>query len=162
VNLDFSRGCDISWRHHSVPSATDKSGDQKPTSSICRRRFTTLICSVVFLSLGVSAYAHSRLVRSEPPSRAVLDVAPKELKLWFNEPIEPAFAKLWLVPASGDKVALQNHGDPSDPRLLIGLLPDNLPNGPVAIAYHVLSVDGHVVESQLSFTVNGSKGSAKE
>lgn len=87
----------------------------------------------------------------------MLDVAPKELKLWFNEPIEPAFAKLWLVPAEGDKVPLANHGDASDPRLLIGVLPDNLPNGPVVIAYHVLSVDGHVVESQLTFSVDSSK-----
>ncbi|WOJ90590.1 copper resistance protein CopC [Methylocapsa polymorpha] len=106
------------------------------------------------------ALAHSRLVRSEPPARAVLDSAPKELKLWFNESIEPAFAKLWLVPASGDKVPLENHGDPSDPRLLIGLLPDNLPNGPVVIAYHVLSVDGHVVESQLTFNVGAANAGA--
>ncbi len=116
------------------------------------------LAALLGLAVGASeTLAHSRLVRSEPPSRAVLDTAPKELKFWFNEPIEPAFAKLWLVPAQGDKIALAAHGDASDPRLLIGELPDKLPDGPVVIAYHVLSVDGHVVEAQLTFNVGGSK-----
>jgi methionine-rich copper-binding protein CopC len=48
--------------------------------------------------LGISgAAAHSRLVKSDPSARAVLDTAPKELRLWFNEAVEPAFAKVWIV-----------------------------------------------------------------
>jgi len=30
---------------------------------------------------------------------------------------------------------------------------DNLAAGPVVIGYHILSVDGHVVDSQLTFTI---------
>jgi methionine-rich copper-binding protein CopC len=97
--------------------------------------------------------AHSRLVRSDTSARAVLDVAPKELKLWFNEAVEPAFARLWIVPAQGPQIPLSSHGDNSDRKLLIVALPDNLPAGPVNIGYHVLSVDGHVVEDKLTFTV---------
>ena len=51
--------------------------------------------------LGISGVAaHSRLVKSDPSARAVLDTAPKELRLWFNEAVEPAFAKVWIVPAT--------------------------------------------------------------
>jgi hypothetical protein len=104
--------------------------------------------------LGISeAAAHSRLVRSDPAARAVLDKAPKELKLWFNEAVEPAFAKVWIVPAEGAQIALTSHGDSSDPRLLIVALPDNLPAGPANIGYHILSVDGHVVDDKLTFTI---------
>jgi methionine-rich copper-binding protein CopC len=103
---------------------------------------------------GISGVAaHSRLVRSDPPARAVLDTAPKELKLWFNEAVEPAFAKIWIDPEQGAQIALISHGDSSDQRLLIVTLPDNLPAGPVNIGYHVLSVDGHTVEDKLSFTI---------
>ena len=50
--------------------------------------------------LGISGVAaHSRLVKSDPPARAVLTTAPKELRLWFNEAVEPAFAKVWIEPA---------------------------------------------------------------
>ena len=97
--------------------------------------------------------AHSRLVKSDPSARAVLDTAPKELRLWFNEAVEPAFAKVWIVPATGPHVPLASRGDSSDQRLLIVTLPDNLAAGPVIIGYHILSVDGHVVDSQLTFII---------
>jgi methionine-rich copper-binding protein CopC len=104
--------------------------------------------------LGISgAAAHSRLVKSDPSARAVLDTAPKELKLWFNEPVEPAFAKIWIILVQGRQISLTSRGDSSDRKLLLVTLPDNLPAGPVNIGYHVLSVDGHVIEEKLSFTV---------
>jgi hypothetical protein len=114
------------------------------------------LCLVAALGLGVGAMdaaAHSRLVKSDPAARAVLSAAPKEVRLWFNEAIEPAFAKIWIIPAEGPQIPLANHRDDADPRLLVATLPDNLPKGPVAIGYRVLSVDGHVVESTLTFTV---------
>jgi copper resistance protein C len=104
--------------------------------------------------LGISGVAaHSRLVKSDPPARAVLATVPKELRLWFNEAIKPALAKVWIVPAHGPQIPLTSRGDGSDQRLLIVTLPDNLAAGPVVIGYHILSVDGHVVDSQLTFTI---------
>lgn len=119
-----------------------------------------LVYLVVMLGFGLASFgaaAHSRLVKSDPSARAVLDTAPKELKLWFNEAVEPAFAKIWIVPAQGQQVSLVSRGDSSDPKLLVVTMPDNLPAGPVNIGYHVLSVDGHVIEEKLSFTVKTRK-----
>ncbi|MCI0735198.1 MAG: copper resistance protein CopC, partial [Beijerinckiaceae bacterium] len=67
--------------------------------------------------------------------------------------VEPAFAKVWIVPAAGPHVSLSSRGDSSDRHLLVVALPDSLPAGPVVIGYHVLSVDGHVIEDKLTFTV---------
>ena len=118
------------------------------------RALLVYVVVLVGFGLGISvAAAHSRLVKSDPSARAVLDTAPKELKLWFNEGVEPAFAKIWIVPAQGAQISLTSRGDSSDRKLLIVTLPDNLPAGPVNIGYHVLSVDGHVVEDKLTFTV---------
>jgi copper resistance protein C len=126
------------------------------TRAIDRRGRALLLYVVVLLGFGLGisgAAAHSRLVKSDPPARALLDTAPKELKLWFNEGVEPAFAKVWIIPAHGAQVPLTSHGDSSDPRLLIVALPDNLPAGPVNFGYHMLSVDGHVVDAELTFTI---------
>jgi methionine-rich copper-binding protein CopC len=140
----------------------ERQGKPKKTWS-CRmrraieRRGRALLVYVVVLvgfGLGISgAAAHSRLVKSDPSARAVLDTAPKVLKLWFNEGVEPAFAKVWIVPAHGAQIPLTSQGDSSDPRLLKVALPDNLPAGPVNIGYHMLSVDGHTVDDKLTFTV---------
>jgi methionine-rich copper-binding protein CopC len=115
-----------------------------------------LVYCVLLFGVGfglTEAAAHSRLVRSDPPARAVVDRAPKELKLWFNEAVEPAFAKFWILPAQGDQIPLTSRGDSADARILIVTLPDNLPAGPVNIGYHVLSVDGHTVDDKLTFTI---------
>jgi methionine-rich copper-binding protein CopC len=127
--------------------------------AIDRRGWALLVYVVVLLGFGLGisgASAHSRLVKSDPSSRAVLDKAPKELKLWFNEGVEPAFAKVWIIPAQGAQIPLTSQGDKADPHLLIVALPDDLPAGPVVIRYHVLSVDGHVVDDKLSFTIKAS------
>jgi copper resistance protein C len=119
-----------------------------------RRALPFYLVVLLGFGLGISgAAAHSRLVKSDPSARAVLDKAPKELKLWFNEGVEPAFAKVWIVPAQGAQIPLTSHGDSSDQRLLVVAFPDNLPDGPVVIGYHMLSVDGHTVDDQLTFTV---------
>ncbi|MGH6813173.1 MAG: copper resistance protein CopC [Methylocella sp.] len=62
-------------------------------------------------------------------------------------------AKIWIVPAHGPQIPLTSPGDSSDPRLLIVTLPYDLAAGPAVIGYHILSVDGHVVEAQLTFTI---------
>ena len=124
--------------------------------AIDRRKPALLYYVVVLLGFGLGisgASAHSRLVKSDPSARAVLNSAPKELKLWFNEGVEPAFAKVWIVPAQGADIPLTSHGDSSNPRLLIVALPDNLPAGPVNIGYHMLSVDGHPLDAELTFTI---------
>jgi methionine-rich copper-binding protein CopC len=120
------------------------------------RRGLALVFMIAACGVGIASSevaAHSRLVKSEPSARAVLDTLPKELKLWFNEGVEPAFAKVWIIPAQGPQVPLSTRGDSSDPHLLIATLPDTLPAGPVVIGYHMLSVDGHVVEDKLTFTI---------
>jgi copper resistance protein C len=117
---------------------------------------TLSFCFVALLGFGLGtagAAAHSRLTKSVPAAREVLEAAPKELNLWFNEAVEPAFAKVWIVPAEGPQIPLTSRGDSSDPKLLVVTMPDNVPAGAVVIGYHILSVDGHTVEDKLSFTV---------
>jgi hypothetical protein len=124
-------------------------------SPFCRRRVVSIsLLALAGTALGLGdAAAHSRLVKSDPSARAVVATAPKEVKLWFNEQVEPAFAQIWLAPAEGEKIALTSRGDPSDKRLLVATLPDELPDGPIVIGFHVLSVDGHTIEDKLSFTI---------
>lgn len=151
------------WLPRHMPSAAAGDGEPRrfaPAPSVAphRRHLLVLgVAAIVGSAIGVpNASAHSRLVKSDPSARAVLAKVPKEVRLWFNEPIEPAFAKIWLVPTPGAKVDLVNRGDPADTQLLVATLPETIPEGPVVIGFRVLSVDGHVIESQLTFTVKKS------
>lgn len=79
--------------------------------------------------------------------------APTEVQLWFNECLEAAFSRLTVVDGNGRPV---DAGDvrvgPDDPkRLSVGIPP--LAPGTYRVRYRVLSVDGHIVESEFPFTI---------
>ena len=90
---------------------------------------------------------------SQPARRAVLTHPPERVELWFNERLEPAYSSVSVATADGTRV---DRGDvtvgPDDPHRLAVTLPALEP-GRYVVRYRVLSVDGHVVESNFGFTV---------
>jgi copper resistance protein C len=103
------------------------------------------------------ACAHAYLVKAQPAQRAVLFAPPDRVELWFNERLEAAFCTLRVFDAADkpvDKADMQVA--PGDPKhLSVGLNP--LTPGDYTVKFRVLSVDGHVVTNQFSFTVRGSR-----
>lgn len=108
---------------------------------------------VVMLSMPSSVPAHAYLVRSSPVARAILTSVPERVQLWFNERLEPAYARISIWNAGGRRVdADDGQVDTADPtRLSVGV--PRLPAGVYTVKYRVLSVDGHVVEAAFTFTV---------
>lgn len=111
---------------------------------------------VVALGLPVTpAWAHSQLVKAEPPRRAVLTKSPTQVRLWFNEKIEGDYASLVVLDAKKQPVT---ETSPTlaldDPKSIILPLPGLAP-GKYSVKFRVLSVDGHVVESTFDFTIKG-------
>jgi copper resistance protein C len=106
---------------------------------------------------GSAADAHAVLVRSSPPHRALLSQAPERVELWFNERLEPAYSTASVWSEAGSQV---DAGDvavaPDDPRRLSVSLKTHAA-GLYTVKYRVLSVDGHVVDSRITFTVKGRK-----
>ena len=103
------------------------------------------------------AYAHSGLVKSQPARRATISQSPSEIKLWFSEPLEPAYASAQLQSVAGAAVATAVAAvDPVNPKLLrLGGVPVLAP-GAYVVRYRVLSIDGHTVESRIEFQVGAA------
>ena len=107
------------------------------------------------LLMPTSVWSHAGLVKSVPARRAVLARVPARVQLWFNERLEAQFCSLSVWNAAGQQV---DSGDvqvgPDDPKKLsVGLAA--LVPGIYTVRYRVLSVDGHIVENQFPFTVQG-------
>ena len=119
--------------------------------------FARVILIVAF-ALGVqvpSVFAHSMLVKAEPPRRAVLTKSPIQVRLWFNEKIEGDYASLVVLDAKKQPITdLKPTLASDDPKSIILPLPELVP-GKYSVKFRVLSVDGHVVESSFDFTVKG-------
>ncbi|MBX3331342.1 MAG: copper resistance protein CopC [Nitrospira sp.] len=113
---------------------------------------------VVAFALGApvtSVFAHSMLVKAEPPRRAVLTKSPIQVRLWFNEKIEGDYASLVVLDAKKQPITdLKPTLASDDPKSIILPLPELTP-GKYSVKFRVLSVDGHVVESSFDFTVKG-------
>ena len=109
--------------------------------------------AALLLCIPATVLAHANLIRSVPANRAVLFQSPPRLQLWFNERLEPRYSSLSLSDSSRRKLNLGNVAvDPKDPKQLSTPI-QPLPPGIYVVTYRVLSVDGHVVQDQFSFTV---------
>ena len=100
-----------------------------------------------------AALAHAVLVRSVPAQRTALVEPPPRIELWFNERLEPAYSKASVTNEAGAQVDRRDvKVSAEDPRRLSLSLPPLGP-GRYTVSFRVLSVDGHVVESRVTFTV---------
>ncbi len=99
------------------------------------------------------AWGHAALVKSVPGQRAAPTRSPERVRLWFNEPLEPRFARVSLWDGQGRQIDQQDVlVGPDDSKALSVGIPELGP-GAYTVRYRVLSVDGHVVEGSFRFTV---------
>jgi methionine-rich copper-binding protein CopC len=99
------------------------------------------------------AWSHAEMVKSVPARRSTTTTPPPRVRLSFNERVEAKFSRVSVWDAKGAQVDLKDvEVDPEDPKQLTVGLPALEP-GTYTVRFRVLSVDGHVVESQFPFTV---------
>jgi copper resistance protein C len=94
------------------------------------RNLGKLLASVLvaLAALFDVAFAHSALTGSSPSANAVIAQAPAQLRLSFNERIEPRFSSVTVTGSDGKKVTLgRPAGDPQKPSDLVVALPQLAP-----------------------------------
>lgn len=102
---------------------------------------------------ATDARAHAALVKADPARRAVLAKAPPQVRLWFNERLEPAYARVTLArTGSGPVKTGLPRLEATDSRVLILDLPPLAP-GDYTVSYRVLSLDGHSLEQGYAFSI---------
>jgi copper resistance protein C len=105
------------------------------------------------LAVAPCVAAHAFLDHATPAAGSSVHVPPTSIKLWFSEPLEPAFSKIEVADKTGRRV---DKGDARVDRVDRKLLQVSLPRlaaGKYDVTWRVLSVDTHVATGQLSFQV---------
>ena len=99
------------------------------------------------------ACAHAALKGSQPAANAVLEQAPRDIQLTFNEKVEPAFSSIALRDGGGKDVAAgKAQVDAANPLLLKLDLPA-LGAGAYSVRWVAVGPDGHRRTGQFGFTV---------
>lgn len=102
---------------------------------------------------GSPAQAHAKIESSQPKADSELQAAPKEIRLRFNEALEPAFSKIVLMDAKDAEVALPKVAlDKSDPKVMFTAVPA-LPPGQYRVRWSAMSHDGHKTKGQFAFRI---------
>jgi methionine-rich copper-binding protein CopC len=110
----------------------------------------TLIAA--FLTTGV-AYAHPELQSAEPAAGKA-SPAPKQIRILFNESILPQFSGIELKDQSGKAISVgKATTDPTNKKLMIVPLKDQLAPGDYKVEWHAVSDDTHKVKGSYSFGV---------
>ena len=106
----------------------------------------------VLLVPGAAA-AHAALRAAEPPAGSALATAPAQIRLHFNEALEPAFTAVKLVGPDGKEIAVgQARVDATDPSKVVLPLPPLAP-GTYKARWSTMGHDGHRMKGELGFSV---------
>lgn len=117
--------------------------------AVRRAAVLVLLGAVALLLGGTPAWAHSRLVSSDPVAGARLGAGPSTVSLTFNEPVQAGFTTLTVI---GPEGADYRTGEITevDTTISVGVLPLG-PAGTYQLGYRVVSADGHPVEGAVPF-----------
>ncbi len=115
------------------------------------------------LTLVTPAAAHAGLEGGSVFDGQVLDVAPEELFLEFNEPVVAPRAGIRVYDGGGERVdeGATFQTDDAPDLVRVGLAED-LADGTYAVTYRVTSADGHPVNGALVFSVGAEAGSGDQ
>jgi len=110
-----------------------------------------IIASIFITSIG---FAHANQLRSDPADGSVLEESPKEISIWFDEPISDRFSSVQLFDVGSQPIEVTGiRRDASDPTHLIIAIPKLSP-GVYSVLWKILSeVDGHYSQGLLVFGV---------
>jgi len=128
--------------------------------SVSLRVIISIVIVISMWAHTAPVLAHAQLVKAEPARRAVLDKAPTQIRLWFNEEIEGAYTSLSVLGANKKPVTdAKPEVVSDDPKSVVLPLP-NLKPGKYTVKFRVLSVDGHIVDESFNYKVK-NKGTAQ-
>jgi hypothetical protein len=95
--------------------------------------------------------AHATPDRSEPRVGSRVSQAPTEVRIYFNQDLEPAFSHIQVFDAEGKEIDKKDsHLETGNRRLLIVSLPTIGP-GKYKVKWEVVSIDTHRTKNDFTF-----------
>ena len=104
---------------------------------------------------AVAAWAHARLVRSEPARDARLTWPPDVIRLEFSEAVSAATSRIELVAPDSQRLRLGIRGDSAGNRKILQADVPPLPSpGRYRVEWRLIGPDGHAMSGDYSFSVD--------
>ena len=103
---------------------------------------------------GYAAFAHPELQSAEPAAGSAAMIAPKQIRITFNEAVIPQFSGVELKGQTGKLIATGKAAvDPANKNVLVVPIAEELPPGTYKVEWHAVSEDTHREKGAYSFSV---------
>jgi methionine-rich copper-binding protein CopC len=113
-----------------------------------------VVAVVSLLLLMTPVFGHSSVVRSEPTNGETLKVPPREIRIWFSEPIKVGLSTFAVCNAAGKQIDQRDlRADEKEPALLRLTLPAVLTPGVYKVKWTAVAEDLHVTKGEFSFRI---------
>jgi copper resistance protein C len=117
------------------------------------KRILALATFALASTVTSSAFAHAKLQSSDPQAGSTLAGTPKQVRLKFNEALEPAFSKIKVTgPQNNEIPVTATTVDKADPTVMTAPLPA-LSSGEYHIQWSTMTHDGHKAKGEVAFKV---------
>ncbi len=108
---------------------------------------------IALVGLDSWAFAHARLLRTEPAIGSIVATSPKYIELRFSERLETSLAEVEVIDAAGTRVDQSDATVDRETRKLLRTSLKPLPDGSYTVTWRALSVDSHVIRGSFTFHV---------
>jgi methionine-rich copper-binding protein CopC len=108
---------------------------------------------LALLATSAVAHSHAKLADSLPKPASQLDASPSEIRLQFNETVEPAFSKIRLLDAQNAEIELGKTSRDSTHTNTVFATPPLLHAGQYRVQWSTVTHDGHKTKGEFSFAV---------
>lgn len=116
-------------------------------------KLTTVAVLVLALAAPTAAAAfHNKLAKSLPAADESV-AAPKEIRLWFTEKVEPKFSSITLMTTDSVKVEVGKARATDDPKSIAADVATTLAAGKYQVSWRTAGDDGHAVRGKFTFSV---------
>ncbi len=125
----------------------------RPAGRACARRGALAVAALAAVfALAPAAGAHATLTTTEPANDAVLEQAPRQVVLHFNEPVESSFGSVRVYDSQARRVD-RGSVDRPDERTISAPLDRRLTRGTYTVTWRATSADSHPVSGAFVFHV---------
>jgi len=115
--------------------------------------FAAVLTFVALLLVAGPASAHDQLLSSDPKDGATLDEQPTSISLTFSAP--PLDTGIEVALVGPDGTTAQGYDIQVADGVVTAQLAEDLPPGKYDVAWHVVSSDGHPIDGEFTYVVEG-------
>lgn len=117
------------------------------------KKTVPIIALVTATLFSGAAFAHPEMQSAEPPA-GKSSASPKQIRILFNESVIPQFSGIELKDQVGKAIATGKASvDPTNKKMMIVPLKDQLEPGDYKVDWHAVSDDTHKVKGSYTFSV---------